>query len=94
MLRSPALDGSRPCPRRTFRYYVQRVGDTLGSLMSRILTAVLVLMASVFALAGLPDDASAQKRLAFVVGTDKYDNLDKTRQLQRAVTSDSVPSRN
>ena len=29
--------------------------------------------------------AQAQKRVAFVVGTDKYDNLDKTRQLQRAV---------
>ena len=28
--------------------------------------------------------AQAQKRVAFVVGTDKYDNLDKTRQLQRA----------
>jgi hypothetical protein len=53
--------------------------------MSRILTTVLVLIASVFALVGLPDDASAQKRVAFVVGTDKYDNLDKTRQLQRAV---------
>jgi uncharacterized caspase-like protein len=53
--------------------------------MPRILPAVLALMASVFALAGLPDDASAQKRVAFVVGTDKYDNLDKTRQLQRAV---------
>jgi urea transport system substrate-binding protein len=53
--------------------------------MPRILTAVLALMASVFALAGLPHDASAQKRVAFVVGTDKYDNLDKSRQLQRAV---------
>jgi len=53
--------------------------------MSRILTAVLVLIASVSVLAGLPDDASAQKRVVFVVGTDKYDNLDKTRQLQRAV---------
>jgi uncharacterized caspase-like protein len=28
--------------------------------------------------------AQAQKRVAFVVGTDKYDNLDKTKQLQRA----------
>src|SRR6476620_9189247 len=53
--------------------------------MSRILTAVLALVASVIAIAGLPDNASAQKRVAFVVGTDKYDNLDKTRQLQRAV---------
>ena len=53
--------------------------------MSRILTAVLVLVASVIALAGLPNEGLAQKRVAFVVGTDKYDNLDKTRQLQRAV---------
>jgi uncharacterized caspase-like protein len=46
---------------------------------------VLALVASVIALIGLPDDAVAQKRVAFVVGTDKYDNLDRTRQLQRAV---------
>ena len=29
------------------------------------------------------DVTAAQKRVAFVVGTDKYDNLDKTRHLQR-----------
>jgi hypothetical protein len=46
---------------------------------------VLALLASLIALLGLAGGASAQKRVAFVVGTDKYDNLDKTRQLQRAV---------
>ena len=54
--------------------------------MSRILIALLALVAGCVAVAGLPDDASAQKGVAFVVGTDKYDNLDKTRQLQRAST--------
>jgi hypothetical protein len=39
--------------------------------MSRIFAAVLALVASVIGLAGLPDDAVAQKRVAFVVGTDK-----------------------
>jgi hypothetical protein len=62
--------------------------------MPRILRAALTLLSTIIALAGLADRALAQKRVAFVVGTDKYDNLDKTRQLQRAVTSDSVPSRN
>ena len=53
--------------------------------MRYILTAVLALIASVIALAGIARYCVAQKRVAFVVGTDKYDNLDKTRQLQRAV---------
>ena len=53
--------------------------------MFRIFRFVLALMASLIALLGLAGGASAQKRVAFVVGTDKYDNLDKARQLQRAV---------
>ena len=53
--------------------------------MFRMLHIALAYVATVIALAGLPHNASAQKRVAFVVGTDKYDNLDKTRQLQRAV---------
>jgi formylglycine-generating enzyme required for sulfatase activity len=53
--------------------------------MSRILLVMPAFIASVIATMGLPDAALAQKRVAFVVGTDKYDNVDKTRQLQRAV---------
>src|SRR6476646_5574855 len=40
--------------------------------MSRILTAVLALVASVMALAGMPDDAGAQKRVALVIGNGAY----------------------
>ena len=52
--------------------------------MSRISTVVLAFVASVIVSMGLPHTAQAQKRVAFVVGIDKYDNLDVTRQLQRA----------
>jgi uncharacterized caspase-like protein len=40
--------------------------------MSRILHVALALMVSAIALAGLPDDASAQKRVALVVGNSAY----------------------
>ena len=53
--------------------------------MFRILHIALALLASLIVLTGFSGVTAAQKRVAFVVGTDKYDNLDKTRQLQRAV---------
>jgi len=53
--------------------------------MFRLFISTLALLANAVALAGLQDDAAAERRIAFVAGTDNYDNLDKTRQLQRAV---------
>jgi uncharacterized caspase-like protein len=52
--------------------------------MPRILSALLAVWASIVVIAALPDHASAQRRVAFVVGTDKYSNLGRDRQLQRA----------
>jgi formylglycine-generating enzyme required for sulfatase activity len=50
--------------------------------MQRIVWMAFVLLVAAL---GAASAAQAQKRVAFVVGTDKYDNLDKTKQLQRAV---------
>jgi formylglycine-generating enzyme required for sulfatase activity len=47
--------------------------------------SALAIFAGAVAMMGLSGVATAQRRIAFVAGTDKYDNLEKTRQLQRAV---------
>jgi formylglycine-generating enzyme required for sulfatase activity len=61
-------------------------GDERGSVMRLICSIVLAIVASFLALAGSPDQVSAAKRVAFVVGIDKYDNLGPQQQLQRAVS--------
>jgi len=53
--------------------------------MVRLMISALAIFAGAVAMMGLSGVATAQRRIAFVAGTDKYDNLEKTRQLQRAV---------
>ena len=53
--------------------------------MVRLMISALAIVAGAVAMMGLSGVATAQRRIAFVAGTDKYDNLEKTRQLQRAV---------
>ena len=53
--------------------------------MVRLMISSLAIFAGAVAMMGLSGVATAQRRIAFVAGTDKYDNLEKTRQLQRAV---------
>jgi uncharacterized caspase-like protein len=53
--------------------------------MHWILALTSAFVVNWIAIIGWSGAAVAQKRVAFVAGTDKYDNLDKARQLQRAV---------
>jgi uncharacterized caspase-like protein len=53
--------------------------------MRRIFAVTLALVGGLSALTVLPVEGVAQKRVAFVAGTDKYDNLGRDKQLQRAV---------
>ena len=52
--------------------------------MRRIVGIAVLMVAALLAAAGFVREA--QKRTAFVAGTDRYDNFDKARQLQRAVS--------
>lgn len=53
--------------------------------MFRASIVALALAAGVLGLGGLSSRALAQRNIAFIAGTDKYDNLDPKAQLQRAV---------
>jgi uncharacterized caspase-like protein len=52
--------------------------------MRLILGIALAAFAGLSALAALPDPAAAQKRVALVVGIDRYDNLHPYAQLKKA----------
>jgi hypothetical protein len=50
-----------------------------------VLRCVVTILAAIFICGAAVAPALAERKIAFVVGIDKYDNLGQQQQLQRAV---------